>query len=417
MATTLGALSGAAAGDSLTDTDYDDPSIPGRDDVEGDTDLQQDMPGFVSGALDTLKNLGTGAAADAIKGGFKAQHLATAASDAAKAAGNAAANTDIGQKAIGAMSQASDWAADKGASIGSKIGSALGGAYGGATDGITGAGIGAGLGGYKGAEIGRTVGKYAPAAAAAGAGLAGASMLGGDNDDKQESSGDFEKSTTEPNEKYWDHDTMVNKLSGGLNRKKKMYKPASQGDNAMAIESMKARLLKALGEASKKAKPDFLDMDKDGNKKEPMKKAVADKKKMVRPTEAITNWKGEEVDPQVGDIVRLYGGGHRPIKGVIVGPGNGRFEGSFAIKFKNLRGDIVVDSFYAKDEFEIIQKASTNEAKKTKPDFLDMDKDGNKKEPMKKAVADKKEKAPVKEAVNESTELVHLKHFLKRLNG
>jgi hypothetical protein len=27
------------------------------------------------------------------------------------------------------------------------------------------------------------------------------------------------------------------------------------------------------------AKPDFLDMDKDGNKKEPMKKAVADKKK------------------------------------------------------------------------------------------------------------------------------------------
>jgi hypothetical protein len=212
-------------------------------------------------------------------------------------------------------------------------------------------------------------------------------------------------------------------------------------------------------------------MDKDGNKKEPMKKAVADKKKkapvkesseeleeanyisdtfiqhlkikynnktslsnsekrevqdlvkrmsnddkkklaaasiryvsdaakdyikryipsnMVRPTEAITNWKGEEVDPQVGDIVRLYGGGHRPIKGVIVGPGNGRFEGSFAIKFKNLRGDIVVDSFYAKDEFEIIQKASTNEAKKTKPDFLDMDKDGNKKEPMKKAVADKK---------------------------
>ena len=26
------------------------------------------------------------------------------------------------------------------------------------------------------------------------------------------------------------------------------------------------------------AKPDFLDLDKDGNKKEPMKKAIADKK-------------------------------------------------------------------------------------------------------------------------------------------
>jgi hypothetical protein len=34
-------------------------------------------------------------------------------------------------------------------------------------------------------------------------------------------------------------------------------------------------------EESKKAKPDFLDMDKDGNKKESMKKAVADKKKKV----------------------------------------------------------------------------------------------------------------------------------------
>lgn len=35
----------------------------------------------------------------------------------------------------------------------------------------------------------------------------------------------------------------------------------------------------AIGEA-KKAKPDFLDVDKDGNKKEPMKKALKDKKKI-----------------------------------------------------------------------------------------------------------------------------------------
>ena len=33
---------------------------------------------------------------------------------------------------------------------------------------------------------------------------------------------------------------------------------------------------------AKKAKPDFLDMDKDGDKKEPMKKAVADKKKTIK---------------------------------------------------------------------------------------------------------------------------------------
>ena len=73
------------------------------------------------------------------------------------------------------------------------------------------------------------------------------------------------------------------------------------------------------------AKPDFLDMDKDGDKKEPMKKAVADKKKGA------------------------------------------------------------------------VKEAS-------KPDFLDMDKDGNKKEPMKKALKDK-------EKVSESIS------YLKRLAG
>jgi hypothetical protein len=40
---------------------------------------------------------------------------------------------------------------------------------------------------------------------------------------------------------------------------------------------LNVRIKEMVGE-SKKAKPDFLDMDKDGNKKEPMKKAVKDKK-------------------------------------------------------------------------------------------------------------------------------------------
>jgi hypothetical protein len=75
-------------------------------------------------------------------------------------------------------------------------------------------------------------------------------------------------------------------------------------------EAKKGVLAPKFVKKSKGTKPDFLDMDKDGDKKEPMKKAVADKK----------------------------------VK-----------EGA-------------------------------------KPDFLDMDKDGDKKEPMKKAVADKKVK-------------------------
>jgi hypothetical protein len=60
--------------------------------------------------------------------------------------------------------------------------------------------------------------------------------------------------------------------------------------------------------------------------------------------------------------------------------------------------------------------------KKAKPDFLDVDKDGDKKEPMKKAVADKKEnpfakKSEKKESVNESADLARMKEFLTRLNG
>ena len=121
----------------------------------------------------------------------------------------------------------------------------------------------------------------------------------------------MEEWENEPDEEYSDHKLMTKDLSGGINRPKKMYKPAAKGDNPMAAESIKDQLYKALSE--KMSKPDFLDMDKDGNKKEPMKKALKDKK---------------------------------------------------------------------------VKEAA-------KPDFLDMDKDGNKKEPMKKALKDKK-KAPFK---------------------
>jgi hypothetical protein len=85
-----------------------------------------------------------------------------------------------------------------------------------------------------------------------------------------------EEYANEPDEKYDDTNTMINDLSGGINGPKKMYKPAAKGDNPMAVESIKEKLYALLSE--KKAKPDFLDMDKDGDKKEPMKKAVADKK-------------------------------------------------------------------------------------------------------------------------------------------
>lgn len=81
---------------------------------------------------------------------------------------------------------------------------------------------------------------------------------------------------------------MRDKVSGA----DKEYTPPGSGDNPLpkadkadeekkdesAFESqLFAEYKKFVNEGGKK--PDFLDMDKDGNKKEPMKKAVADKKK------------------------------------------------------------------------------------------------------------------------------------------
>lgn len=86
-----------------------------------------------------------------------------------------------------------------------------------------------------------------------------------------------ESYANEPDEKYDDHNTMLKDLSGGLNGSKRMFKKAQDGDNPMAVESIKARLYALLAE--KKDKPDFLDLDGDGDTKEPMKKAAGEKSK------------------------------------------------------------------------------------------------------------------------------------------
>jgi predicted glycoside hydrolase/deacetylase ChbG (UPF0249 family) len=93
--------------------------------------------------------------------------------------------------------------------------------------------------------------------------------------------------SNEPEEKVQDIDSLVNKHSGGLNRQKKTHPRVSPADNPMAAEDKiteedLANSLRAQYESFKTAyqeaaKPDFLDMDKDGDKKEPMKKAIKDK--------------------------------------------------------------------------------------------------------------------------------------------
>ena len=86
-----------------------------------------------------------------------------------------------------------------------------------------------------------------------------------------------------------DVDSLVNVHSGGLNRQKTQYRKEYPGDNPMAVaqedkitEEELSNSLRTQYESFKKAyteaaKPDYIDLDKDGNKTEPMKKAAKDK--------------------------------------------------------------------------------------------------------------------------------------------
>ena len=124
------------------------------------------------------------------------------------------------------------------------------------------------------------------------------------------------------------------------------------------LSVLNTKIKEMLGEGKKSAKPDFLDMDKDGNKKEPMKKAVADKKKnpFKKTDEAQTMSRAAKGNEKYGK------------------------DGMKALAKAGKEG---------KDLDKIRNKYDKYD-ESAKPDFLDMDKDGNKKEPMKKAVADKK---------------------------
>tara|TARA_Y100000748_G_scaffold286554_1_gene269967 strand:- start:679 stop:1323 length:645 start_codon:yes stop_codon:yes gene_type:complete len=108
-------------------------------------------------------------------------------------------------------------------------------------------------------------------------------------------------------------------------------------------------------EGSEKAKPDYIDIDGDGDKKEPMKKAAKDKK---------------EKDPQHEALVDK------------------------TIKTLETYLDLVSKQGNSKlnKATEDVRKVFGMESK-AKPDYIDIDKDGDKKEPMKKAVKDKEKKS------------------------
>jgi hypothetical protein len=77
-------------------------------------------------------------------------------------------------------------------------------------------------------------------------------------------------------------------------------------------ESLVKTVVKRVAEAKKGSKPDFLDVDKDGDKKEPMKKAVADKKKGAVKKESVAPKKATvKESSDLSDILKLAG--RRPL--------------------------------------------------------------------------------------------------------
>jgi hypothetical protein len=124
--------------------------------------------------------------------------------------------------------------------------------------------------------------------------LAGVQPVGQDMINQPAASDDVqadEAYANTPKEKYSDIKAAVPNGTD-LNREKGAYIKAAGGDNPMAIKMGESEIteehlsnsLRAQYESFKqtyqeaaKAKPDFLDVDKDGNKTEPMKQALKDK--------------------------------------------------------------------------------------------------------------------------------------------
>lgn len=69
-----------------------------------------------------------------------------------------------------------------------------------------------------------------------------------DLEDEDEDDLENESYANEPDANYSDHQTMTKDLSGGINRQKKSYAKAQDGDNAMAVEDIAAQLYAKLAE-------------------------------------------------------------------------------------------------------------------------------------------------------------------------
>jgi hypothetical protein len=190
---------------------------------------------------------------------------------------------------------------------------------------------------------------------------------------------------------------IENKMAGYKNSK---FNDTLKSEEYHRLTFMRDAVRTAISE--RKAKPDFLDLDKDGNKKEPMKKAAKDKKKPVKENMQTMFELAKDLAEKYKDAHMK--GDHRKMAfyeksleecGATMSHGP---MGECMMSHPHQAGGKPMPVGILSPSGVVSVKAPTKlmtsersvaEAKKAKPDFLDLDKDGNKKEPMKKAAKDK----------------------------
>ncbi len=199
-----------------------------------------------------------------------------------------------------------------------------------------------------------------------------------DEDDEVEESGDWANTPDGSDGQQRSHGDIADQSAAGTGSGNKNYgqnKAPGQGDNPLAFESMMESYKKFKG-ADKKEKCSDCGRVHEGACKEEVEEGVMDKVKAFGKKALDTLGHGDDED-MIKDLQKKAG--------------------------------VPVTGKKPEKKEEKVKEAA-------KPDFLDVDKDGDKKEPMKKAVADKKKNPFAKkdEKTNESAE--HLA-YMRKLAG
>ena len=172
------------------------------------------------------------------------------------------------------------------------------------------------------------------------------------------------------------------------------------------------------------AKPDFLDMDKDGDKKEPMKKAAKDAKKKKEPVKEAekTKYSLDDLKKQRDKLASRT----KELEKL----GKDDKKKNESVELVDDFGEIVeakksAAQKKAQEKFKAMVKGKKGDDKDSmdessaKPDYIDIDKDGDKKEPMKKAAKDAKKgkKKTVKESVEPKMSFVEMMKLVRESGG